>query len=282
MINLCAQRQSTTCQGSQIQIPLNLRMAKLSVILLMCLLAGLSDGQAESNKVEAITDQTDEGLAEIDDNQNFKQRQETAILTSNTTATQESCESRIYMMWKELGALTERLEATMRALDETNRKLEASENQLAQLSNTVTEMSTVDRGQPRVAFSAALPLHGTIGPTSALYPLVYQHIVSNIGNAYSTITGYFTAPVPGVYYFSFTSFWWGGRGSSFGSLYRNGHQVVSWYGNSDTHATSGSNSAILQLQAGDKINVRLSSDRVISDNGNKYSTFSGFLLFPTF
>lgn len=119
-------------------------MAQLSVIVLVCLLAGLTDGQAANNKSEALTDQSVEGHAENDDPQDFKQ--ETTLLTSNTTTTQESCESRIYMLWKELGALTERLEGTVRALDETNTKLEASENQLAELTNTVTEMKTMDRG----------------------------------------------------------------------------------------------------------------------------------------
>ena len=94
-------------------------------------------------------------------------------------------------------------------------------------------------------------------------------------------TGYFTAPVRGVYYFSFTSFWWGANpGSCGGSLYKNGNKVVSWYVTNSNHASSGSNSAVLQLQVGDNVNVRLWNNRRISDNGNKYSSFSGFLLFP--
>ncbi|XP_042258009.1 complement C1q-like protein 4 [Thunnus maccoyii] len=184
------------------------------------------------------------------------------------------------MLWKELGALGERLDATVRALEETNRKLETSEKELAAFTSTATELSTMVRGQPRVAFSVALPVDGTLGPVTTLYSLVYHHVVSNIGNAYSPITGYFTAPVPGVYYFSFTSYWWGGDGSSGGSLYHNGYQVVSWYNCEQPHNTSGSNSAVLHLQVGDKVNVRLWEGLKISDNVNNYSSFSGFLLFP--
>lgn len=93
--------------------------------------------------------------------------------------------------------------------------------------------------------------------------------------------GYFTAPVRGVYYFSFTSFWWGANpGSCGGSLYKNGNKIVSWYVTNSNHASSGSNSAVLQLQVGDNVNVRLWNNRRISDNTNKYSSFSGFLLFP--
>ncbi|CAK6975538.1 collagen alpha-1(X) chain-like [Scomber scombrus] len=255
-------------------------MATISVIILVCLLAGLSNGQAESNKSETLTELTQKGLADNNDNQNSNQRQDTsAILTSNTTTTQESFEPPIYMLWKELGALGERMDATVRALDETKRKLEASEKQLAAFTGTVTKLGTMVRGQPRVAFSATLPVNGTIGPMTSVYPLVYHNVVLNIGNAYSPVTGYFTAPVPGAYYFSFTSYWWGGNGSTGGSLFRNGYQVVSWY-RDQPHNTSGSNSAILLLQVGDKVNVRLWEGQKISDNGNNYSSFSGFLIFP--
>lgn len=94
------------------------------------------------------------------------------------------------------------------------------------------------------------------------------------------IIGYFTAPVSGVYYFSFTSFFWGGKGTTSGSLYHNGHAVVSWYSQISPYPTSGSNSAFLLLRAGDKVNVCLWPNAKLSDNVNKYSSFSGVLLFP--
>uniref|UniRef100_A0A3Q3C8B8 Uncharacterized LOC106632398 n=1 Tax=Haplochromis burtoni TaxID=8153 RepID=A0A3Q3C8B8_HAPBU len=93
--------------------------------------------------------------------------------------------------------------------------------------------------------------------------------------------GYFTAPVQGVYYFTFSSFRWGRKtGTSGGSLYHNGNQIVSWYGHSQAHPISASNSAVLMLQVRDKVNVRLWENQQISDNENKYCTFTGFLLFP--
>uniref|UniRef100_A0A3P8RQ92 C1q domain-containing protein n=1 Tax=Amphiprion percula TaxID=161767 RepID=A0A3P8RQ92_AMPPE len=155
----------------------------------------------------------------------------------------------------------EALEATVRALEETVRPLEA----------TVKDLE--------VAFSAALP-DGNIGPANFLHSLVYNRVMSNIGGHYSPATGFFTAPVRGVYYFTFTFFCWAqSQQTCGGSLYHNGNKMTSWYGFSRSNPSSGSNNAILLLQAGDHVNVCLWADRVVSDNLNRYSTFSGFLLY---
>lgn len=47
-------------------------------------------------------------------------------------------------------------------------------------------------GQLQVAFSVAKPVDGNIGPASAVYALVHRDVVSNIGNAYSPITGQYS------------------------------------------------------------------------------------------
>ncbi|XP_073331692.1 complement C1q-like protein 2 [Pagrus major] len=262
-------------------------MENISVLMVVCLLAGLSECLAgEKGTQTQVTELTNEDVAdtsvENDAIHNLNQGLETpAVLTTNSTGTQPRCEPPIYTVLKQLGALEERLAATVRALEETNKKLEASEKKLSALNSTVTELSAEDKGRPRVAFSAALPVDGTIGPADVLYSLVYRHVLSNIGGHYNTHTGYFTAPVQGVYYFTFTSFCWAlNPGSCGGSLYKNGDRVVSWYDLNNNHPSSGSNSAVLQLQVGDKVNVRLWNNMRISDNGNKYSSFSGFLLFP--
>lgn len=44
-------------------------------------------------------------------------------------------------------------------------------------------------GQRQVAFSAALPTEATIGPANVLYPLVYRHVLYNVGGHYSPVTG---------------------------------------------------------------------------------------------
>ncbi|MEQ2171086.1 hypothetical protein GOODEAATRI_007080 [Goodea atripinnis] len=260
-------------------------MRSISVVILMCVAGGLSTCQAsfENNQTQEgkLTDEELENhMMEVEDKQTFDQGLQTLTVgESNTKCPEEACEPNIYTILKELGALEERQKSTARALEETNRRLETSEKKVAALNSTLTGMRRTYE-EHQVAFSAAMPQEGTIGPVNVLYPLVYKHVLSNVGGHYSPVTGYFTAPVRGIYYFSFSSFSWGGEGTTGGSLYRNENKVVSWYGYSTSHSVSGSNSAILLLQAGDMVNVRLWDTRKISDNGNRYSTFSGFLLSP--
>ncbi|KAK2899962.1 hypothetical protein Q8A73_013091 [Channa argus] len=109
------------------------------------------------------------------------------MLTAETT--HQGYKPPIYTVLKELGAMEEKLAATIRALEETNKKLEATEKKLSTLNSTVTKVKAVDKGQPRVAFSASLQINGNIGPVNIIYPLVYRNVLSNIGGHYSPHTG---------------------------------------------------------------------------------------------
>ncbi|XP_041840390.1 complement C1q tumor necrosis factor-related protein 3-like [Melanotaenia boesemani] len=246
--------------------------------MFMCLLAGQSGCQAggEGNPTQ-VTDLSHEDHADTRVELPEQERQTPTNMTSNLTPIQPACEPNIYMVLKMLGALEEKQKATERALEKTNGKLEASEKQVAALSSELTDIRNLYEGKLRVAFSAALL--PDINAVSVNTPLVYSNVLFDSGGHYSPVTGHFTAPVRGVYYFSFTSFVWSGKPATGGSLFHNGNQIVSWYGNSQTHSMSASNSAILLLQTGDVVSVRLWSGYNINDNGNKYCTFSGFLLF---
>ncbi|KAI4808619.1 hypothetical protein KUCAC02_000672 [Chaenocephalus aceratus] len=258
-------------------------MERLSVTMVVWLLAA---SQCQAGGIDHLNKEANNEIhannrAETDSLQIVNQGLEApVILTTNSTETLPSCERPIYTVLKELGALEEKLAATVRTLEETNKKLEASEKKLSDLDSRVTELSTVDQGKPRVAFSAALPVDGTIGPLNVHYTLVYKRVLSNIGERYSPVSGYFTAPVQGVYYFTFTSFCWAGNENCGSSLFLNENQVVSWYGSDDHNPQSGSNSAVVQLQVGDNVSVRVWHNSRISDNVNKYCSFSGFWLFP--
>ncbi|KAI4881183.1 hypothetical protein NFI96_026240 [Prochilodus magdalenae] len=69
--------------------------------------------------------------------------------------------------------------------------------------NQTEGMMQLHADTPKVAFSFASGVHGYYGPVTTETTLVFHKQITNVGNAYNVITGVFTAPVRGVYYFRF-------------------------------------------------------------------------------
>lgn len=133
-------------------------------------------------------------------------------------------------------------------------------------------MSGGDAMKP--AFSATLSNH--ITDLGAQQALVFDHVITNVGNTYSNFTGDFTAPQDGTYFFTATVM------SHSGSyleteMVRNGIPVMLLY-SYDNSFEQGSGGVVLVLRAGDQVWVRhhgSEGDRVY---GEHWSYFSGFLI----
>lgn len=137
--------------------------------------------------------------------------------------------------------------------------------------------------------------------------LKYDNVITNVGNAYNPdtgkrhflscdlgqlpmnkkkniifvfLTGMFTAPVRGVYFFTFVIF----NKLRFATevkLMRNGQRVVSASDNqprADAEDTT-TNSATLLLETSDQVYIELLANKVIYTDGNRCNTFSGYLLY---
>ncbi|XP_029313437.1 uncharacterized protein LOC115025384 [Cottoperca gobio] len=166
---------------------------------------------------------------------------------------------------KEAAALREEL-------DVSKTELQLTRNKLDEIERTIADT-------PKLAFSAGLSTSGKIGPFNTETTLVYKRVFTNIGGAYNSNTGIFTAPVKGVYYFRFTAF----------SMQRGDWMAVNLYHNTQRllhnseiadHHTFIANALILQLEQGSVVYMRLHNGCVLYDDSNALTTFSGFLLFP--
>ncbi|XP_041922951.1 cerebellin-2-like [Alosa sapidissima] len=151
-------------------------------------------------------------------------------------------------------------------------RLAATETDVVNLEKKFTE-------QPKVAFSAGLG-SGYIESGNTELNLVFTRIITNVGQAYSNTTGFFTAPVRGVYNFRFSL-----RDDLDLRLmgimmYKNAEQIMHLVVyDTDGKATYLSSGVNLQLEEGDVVNMRLPKGHRLYDTIDNHSTFSGFLLF---
>uniref|UniRef100_A0A4W6EJJ6 C1q domain-containing protein n=1 Tax=Lates calcarifer TaxID=8187 RepID=A0A4W6EJJ6_LATCA len=179
-----------------------------------------------------------------------------------------------------LNTTAQELEVKVEArLDSSRAELEAKLKKI-QTDSEVTTFALLSLVNTKVAFSATIIESKDVftGPKTATTSstLIFNKVFTNVGNAYNSKTGVFTAPVKGVYHFSFMTFGYNSYTSG-GILVKNGHyQVSTWeFTGPDTSDTT-SNTVILELNVRDCINI-------ILWEGGKIHTgvFSGFLIYPT-
>ncbi|XP_028825402.1 C1q-related factor-like [Denticeps clupeoides] len=137
---------------------------------------------------------------------------------------------------------------------------------------STTSYSTV----PRVAFYAGLR-----NPQEGYDILKFDDVVTNLGGNYDPAVGKFLCKIPGTYFFTYNVLMRGGDGTSmWADLCKNGQVRASAIAqDQDQSYDYASNSVVLHLDAGDEIFIKLDGGKAHGGNSNKYSTFSGFILF---
>ncbi|KAK1884744.1 Complement C1q-like protein 2 [Dissostichus eleginoides] len=177
---------------------------------------------------------------------------------------------------KENHALVSRVSASEEQLTALRAELEVSKNELQLTRNTMDETGMRLSGT-KVAFSAALS-SGKFGPYNTETTLVYRRSITDLGGDYSSNTGVFTAPVRGAYYFRFTAMN-NKQGENMAvNLYHDNQRIIHNSKQTDGN-TFISNAAVLHLNQGDEVYMRLHENCGLFENNDTYNTFSGFLLY---
>lgn len=129
-----------------------------------------------------------------------------------------------------------------------------------------------------MAFTAQLtPINYQIGGNQQI---TYDHVVTNIGNGYSSQNGMFTAPISGLYHFSTTVMAVGNENVHI-QMVKNGNEIARAYTSSTDYET-GVAVVIIELNKGDNVWVKHFYDVGAPHiHGLGYTSFSGFLITPT-
>ncbi|XP_076118962.1 complement C1q tumor necrosis factor-related protein 4-like [Alosa pseudoharengus] len=145
------------------------------------------------------------------------------------------------------------------------------------LQDTITRL---DAEKPKVAFSAALTNSKYVQAGNTEMNLVFTKIITNVGEAYSSTTGFFTAPVRGVYYVRFTVMDYPFSAWMDIKMFKNQEQIFFLADHEAQGHLYISSGVTLQLEVGDVVNMRLPAGKRLYDDHNNQCTFTGFLLFP--
>ena len=124
----------------------------------------------------------------------------------------------------------------------------------------------------KIAFHATLTHELTLGPSQTV---VFDHVITNNGNGYSSHSGLFTAPRDGTYYF--TNSFLSGSGSVHLQMMRNAEVIGSGAGHPD-NGSSGSMSATVNLKKGDAVKIRHWKGISTQVVHAPFSMFTGFIL----
>uniref|UniRef100_A0A673I4P6 C1q domain-containing protein n=1 Tax=Sinocyclocheilus rhinocerous TaxID=307959 RepID=A0A673I4P6_9TELE len=177
---------------------------------------------------------------------------------------------------KELGASEEKLQATETRLKALENTVQEQMSRLAKSEAEIEKIQMENRDRQKVAFSASVGV-GFFGPFNTDVTLVYKNAITNVGGAYNQVTGIFTAPVRGVYYFSFFYHCQADQPTQL-ALYRNGNQVaITQHHKSSCYTENGGNGVTLLLDKGEQVYIVLRKDTRIWDDKH-FSLFSGFLI----
>ena len=139
-----------------------------------------------------------------------------------------------------------------------------------------------ESGRPRQSAFFAVKTEAQSGNTGEV--VRFDEVVTNIGQDYGG-NGKFVCRVPGVYVFRFTVH--AHNSSPWVTLMKNRQKIISSYTYHEEQSLfhdQGANGAVLQLEPGDQVWIQFSDrhGKTVFSNGNRLSSFYGFLLYEIY
>ncbi|XP_058470648.1 uncharacterized protein LOC131444393 isoform X2 [Solea solea] len=192
---------------------------------------------------------------------------------------QSSMESRLNDSNSATTDLLRRVSVGEKQLDELKTRLSALSLSLNVTNDRLQQAAAHSSVGLKVAFSAALTDSGTVGPFDQETTLIFSKSISDVGGAYDTAAGVFTAPVTGIYFFSFTA---ADYLKGYMGLYLvMNEQPIIFNLKLNDHGgyTCTSGGVALRLDEGDRVRLTLPATYRLYDDSRNFSVFSGFLLF---
>ncbi|XP_032888486.1 complement C1q tumor necrosis factor-related protein 3 isoform X1 [Amblyraja radiata] len=129
----------------------------------------------------------------------------------------------------------------------------------------------------KVAFMASMATHFTNQNSG----IIFSSVETNVGNYFDVMTGRFSAPIAGVYFFIFNMMKHEDVEETTVYLMHNGNAIITMFSSESKgkHDTAG-NSGVVKLDTGDEVWLRMGNGALHGDH-QRYCTFSGFLLFES-
>ena len=142
-------------------------------------------------------------------------------------------------------------------------------------------LSVVGPDEERKVVFTATVSPPTLTNLGAGQTIIFDKVITNIGNAYDNITGVFTAPVKGVYIFDMALMTDPGD-HQYLELVQNGQNILFNYGHAlgGNHLVSSTRTVSVELSKGTKVWIRTQNTPTHGTgkvHGYSFSTFSGWL-----
>jgi len=147
-------------------------------------------------------------------------------------------------------------------------------NEIHPKTGSTVTVTGVD-GLPTAIYFYVHRSSGNVGSTNTI---VYNSADSNQGNAYSTSTGIFTAPVSGLYWFASTFLNQGGDCDVEIRLNNASSTIGKARASSSSNHVSAGWSGVVYLTANQNVRCVVTGGTIHGNNNDRWTTFSGYLI----